>query len=205
MRNVWFTLLIVLCTVAVGVYFVVRPTLHHETTPSVLRVGVLPDEGVEALRKRYVPLLKYLSEKTGLDFQLVLSPDYNGLVRMFGNREVELAYFGGLTFVQALDSYDAAPLVMRDVDTRFTSWFLVKGGKAAHGFSDFKGKRFTFGSRLSTSGHLMPRHFMRSEKQIIPEVFFSEVNLESFTSQRLTSAAEKSWVLRHYCAGTTRH
>ena len=120
MRNVWFPLLIVLCTVAAGVYFVLRPALHHETTPLVMRVGVLPDEGVESLRKWYAPLLDYLSAKTGLEFQLVLPSGYGELLRMFGNREVELAYFGGLTFVQAFDTYAAAPLVMRDVDTRFT-------------------------------------------------------------------------------------
>ncbi len=64
---------------------------------------------------------------------------------------------------------------MRDVDTRFTSWFLVKDGETAHDLTDFKGKIFTFGSRLSTSGHLMPRHFLQTEMQIIPEEFFSEV------------------------------
>ena len=35
--------------------------------------------------------------------------------------------------------------------------------------------RFSFGSELSTSGHLMPRHFLRSEWQIEPEAFFSAV------------------------------
>ncbi len=140
MRNVWFPLLIVLCTVAAGVYFVLRPALHHETTPLVMRVGVLPDESVEALRKRYAPLLDYLSATTGLEFQLVLPSGYGELLRMFGNREVELAYFGGLTFVQAFDTYAAAPLFMRDVDTRFTSWFVAKGSKAAQGFFDLRGR-----------------------------------------------------------------
>ena len=36
--------------------------------------------------------------------------------------------------------------------------------------------RFGFGSKLSTSGHLMPRYFMKSELQISPETFFSVVD-----------------------------
>ena len=175
MKTIWFSLLTVLCSVVAGVYFIVQPTFHHEATPTVLRVGVLPDVSVENLHKRYDPLLDHLSAGSGLDIKLVIPADYNELVRLFRDHEVDLVYFGGITFVQAHDLHNAEPLVMRDVDTRFTSYFLVKDGDPAHDLVDFKGKSFTFGSRLSTSGHLMPRHLMRMEKQIIPEEFFAEV------------------------------
>ncbi len=100
MRIFWISLLVVLCAVIAGI-FAVRPTFHHETTPSILRVGILPDENGDALRKRYDPLLEYLSAKIGVDTKLVLPSDYSDLVRLFREREVELAYFGGLTFVRA--------------------------------------------------------------------------------------------------------
>ncbi len=175
MKTHWFALLTVLCAIAAGVYFIVQPTFLHEATPSVWRVGILPDESVDTLHQRYDPLLDHLSAETGLDFKLIVPSDYSELVRLFRDHEVELAHFGGLTFVQAYIFHHAEPLVMRDVDTRFTSWFLVKDGDPAHDLADFKGKVFTFGSRQSTSGHLMPRHFMQTEKQIIPEEFFTEV------------------------------
>lgn len=175
MRIISIALLVILCVVIAG-FLTVQPSFHHETTSSILRIGILPDESEEALRKRYAPFSQYLSAKTGIDVRLVLPSDYGDLVRLFRDREVDLAYFGGLTFVQANVLYDAMPLVMRDVDTRFTSWFLVKDGEAARDLADFRGKRFTFGNRLSTSGHLMPRHFMQTEMQIIPEGFFSEVH-----------------------------
>lgn len=175
MKTIWLALLIVICAVAAGTYFVVQPTFHQEATPSILRVGVLPDESLETLHQRYDPLLAHLSAETGIDFKLVLPSDYSELVRLFRDHEVDMAYFGGLTFVQAHIFHHAEPLVMRDVDTRFTSWFLVKEDDPAHDLADFKGKIFTFGSRMSTSGHLMPRHFMHTEKHIIPEGFFTEV------------------------------
>ncbi len=175
MKTNWFALLAILCIVAAGIYVIIQPKFRHEATPSVLRVGVLPDESVEALHQRYDPLLDHLSAETGLDFKLVPPSDYDELVRLFRDHKVDLAYFGGLTFVQAHLFYHAEPLVMRDVDTRFTSWFLVRDSDPAHGLADFKGKVFTFGSRLSTSGHLMPRHFLQTEKQLIPEEYFTEV------------------------------
>ncbi len=175
MKVKWFALLTVLCAIAAGIYFIVQSTFRHETTPSVLHVGVLPDESTEALHQRYDPLLAHLSAEVGFNLKLVPSSDYGELVRMFRDHEVDLAYFGGLTFVQAHIFYHAEALVMRDVDTRFTSWFLIKNDEPAHELADFKGKVFTFGSRLSTSGHLMPRHFMQTRQQIIPEEFFAEV------------------------------
>lgn len=176
MRSIRLTLLLVICTASFGIYFTLQPSFHHEAAPSTLRIGVLPDEDTDALRQRYAPLLEYLSTATGLDSHLVLPSDYRELVAMFRDRKLDLAYFGGLTFVQALDTADAEPLIMRDIDTRFTSWFLVKSSETAQNLADFKGKTFTFGSNLSTSGHLMPRHFMGTEFQVLPEAFFSKVN-----------------------------
>ena len=145
-------------------------------TPSVLRVGVLPDENTEVLRNRYAPLLKYLSETIGIDTQLILPSNYQELSTQFRDGEIELAYFGGLTFVQASMNSDAEPLVMRDIDRRFVSWFLARPNEDKKQLSDFEGMHLSFGSQLSTSGHLMPRHFMNSEMQIEPENFFSAVD-----------------------------
>ena len=145
-------------------------------TPTVIRVGVLPDENFEVLRKRYAPLLKYLSETIGIDTQLILPANYQELSRLFQDGEIELAYFGGLTFVQASINSNAEPLVMRDIDTRFVSYFLARPNEDRKQLSDFEGMRFSFGSQLSTSGHLMPRHFMKSEMQIEPESYFSVVD-----------------------------
>jgi len=178
MKSSWFALLIVIVTViAASTYYSVQPMLvhFHETTPSVVRIGVLPDMSKKDLHQRFDPLLKYLSEETGLDFKLVLPADYQDLLHLFRVKEVDLAFFGGLTFVRAHTFYQAEPLVMRDVDSRFTSVFLVNNSDLASELADLKGRSLAFGSRLSTSGHLMPRHFMQNEKHIIPEEFFGKV------------------------------
>jgi phosphonate transport system substrate-binding protein len=147
-----------------------------ESEPSIdiLRIGILPDEGEEALRERYVPLLEFLSQASGLPYKLVIPNNYAELVRQFGEGQIDLAYFGGVTFVNANSEYGAMPLVMRDVDSHFTSAFIV----ADEGFRNLKelqGKRFSFGSRLSTSGHLMPRHFLHAERGIAPEKYFGSI------------------------------
>ena len=172
------TLLIILLTVVVlSVYYTADPmwTNLGKAKPSVVRVGVLPDMSEGDLRRRYDPLLQYLSKQTGLDFTLFIPPDYEELLRLFGKGEIDLALFGGVTFVQANDLHQAEPLVMRDVDTRFISVFLVRHNDPATELSDFEDKVLAFGNSLSTSGHLMPRYFLQQNKQIKPEDFFAQV------------------------------
>ena len=63
---------------------------------------------------------------------------------------------------------------MRDTDIQFTSCYIVRGEDPRTSIADFAGEAFSFGPELSTSGHLMPRHFMRVDG-IIPEDVFASV------------------------------
>jgi phosphonate transport system substrate-binding protein len=174
----WINFLVVLVIViAVGIYFTVGPmmTRMDQTAESIVRIGVLPDMNAEELQKRYTPLLRYLSEETGLEFELILPTNYAELLHFFGRGEVDLALFGGLTFVQANSLYQAEPLVMRDVDTRFISVFVIRNNDPATELNHLRGKVLAFGSTLSTSGHLMPRYFLQTNKQIIPEKYFGQI------------------------------
>ncbi len=176
-----------LIAVIVGAAAVVTVVLMVTTTGfrlqdevTVIRVGVLPDEDAAELDRRYAPFLQHISRQTGLDLRLVVPDSYRDLLARFGRQELELAYFGGLTFVNAQIDHDARPLVMRDVDARFTTYFVVKGDGPLSDCvnlmcADLAGKVITFGSRLSTSGHLMPRHFLATEKAIVPETYFGDV------------------------------
>ena len=150
-------------------------TKSENDTPTVLRIGVLPDQNPEILQQQYGPLAEYLSAQTGIQTRLVIPADYADAVRLFREDKIDLSYFGGLTFVQAQTSYGAVPLVMREIDTRFASWFLVKPEYAQLQLSDLKDKSLSFGSKLSTSGHLMPRHFLLQQWQIDAETFFSDI------------------------------
>lgn len=146
----------------------------RQSAPEILRVGVLPDESKAVLRDRYQPLLDHLSAYSGVRMELVIPANYRELVDLFDQGEVDLAYFGGMSFLQAERRSRAVPLVMRDVDLTFRSYFLVRSENPADSLAELKGAKFAFGSSLSTSGHLMPRYFMQ-DSGIQPERWFSKV------------------------------
>ena len=149
-----------------------RSSDTHEL--DVLRVGVLPDQHADQIATRYQDLLEYLENKLGIPYKLVIPESYAMLVEEFVQKRIDLANFGAVTYLQARQRAQAVPLVMRDIDTKFTSYFLVRTKESAQDISDFSGKRFCFGDKNSTSGHLMPRHFL-IQQDIVPESFFSEV------------------------------
>ena len=88
-------------------------------------------------------------------------------VSAFRSGGLDLAWFGGLTGVQArLQTTGSQVLAQRDIDARFRSVFIANTNSglqpitSINGLTSLRGKRFSFGSESSTSGRLMPQHFL---------------------------------------------
>ncbi len=130
-------------------------------TNEVFKIGAIPDQNAADLDKGMTAVAKYLSEKTGLKVEFVPSVDYAALVTGFQRGEIHMAWFGGLTSVQARNLVpDAESIVQRPRDAEFHSVFITQAQENINKLEDLKGKSFTFGSESSTSGHLMPRYFL---------------------------------------------
>lgn len=140
----------------------------------VLRVAVLPDQSAENLRHRYLPLLEHIKSYTGMEYKLLIPESYDQLLEWFVDKKIDIARFGGVTYIKAHARSKADPLVMRDIDGHFRSVLLVHVKNPAKRLQDIKGASFSFGSRLSTSGHFMPRYFFQ-KKNISPETYFNHV------------------------------
>jgi phosphonate transport system substrate-binding protein len=131
----------------------------------VLRVSAIPDEAPTELQRKFKPLGDYLTQETGMDVQFTPVTDYAAVVEGLATGKIDLAWLGGFTYVQAKlrTQGGAQPLVQRAEDEKFTSKFIVPASSTAKSLADLKGKNFAFGSPSSTSGHLMPRHFLAKE------------------------------------------
>jgi len=148
--------------------------VEDEATPAVLRIGVLPSQAKDRLIARFEPLIRYLESTTGLESQLLIPEDYSDLLEKFEAGHIDLAWFGGLTFVQAEQKSHIVAIAFRDIDLQFTSCYLAKVADTRMRITEFAGESFSFGPELSTSGHLMPRYFM-TEEGLDPEKFFESV------------------------------
>jgi len=127
----------------------------------VFRVTAIPDESPTELARKAGPLIKYLEARLGMKVEYTPVTDYAAAVEALVNRKVDLAWFGGFTFVQAnvRSGGKVIPVAQREEDEKFRSVFIT-GDPAIQKLADLKGKDVSFGSQSSTSGHLMPRSFL---------------------------------------------
>ena len=157
-------LLIAVVSVFIGL---LAASCAQEEAPT-LRVGGIPDQDAQRLARRYEIFSDYLSKELDVPVEYVPSVSYSAVVTAFSQNDVQLAFFGALTGVQArMQNPGARAIVQRAHDAEFHSKYVVRGGDEfadLNSLDDLVGKTgdltITFGSESSTSGHLMPRYFL---------------------------------------------
>jgi phosphonate transport system substrate-binding protein len=142
---------------------------------AVFKVTAIPDESPTELARKAAPLVKYLEKTLGMKVEFTPVSDYAASVEALANKQVDLAWYGGFTFVQASvrSGGKVIPLVQREEDEKFRSVFITSD-PAIKTLADLKGKTVSFGSASSTSGHLMPRSFLL-QANINPDKDFKRV------------------------------
>lgn len=137
-----------------------------------IRVTGIPTENPTELARQAEPLVAYLEKRLGAKVEYVPVTDYGAAVQALAAGKVDFAWLGGFTYVQARNLAKVVPLCQRDIDRQFKSLFITSD-PSIKSPDDLKGKTFAFGSKSSTSGHLMPRYFLTSQFKIDPDKDFS--------------------------------
>jgi phosphonate transport system substrate-binding protein len=170
----------------------------------VLVFTAIPDQDETRLVQRFTRMAEYLTEKLGVQVKYLPVTSYPAAVTAFTNDQVQLAWFGGFTGVQARRQVPGSLAIAQGAeDVAFKSFIIanVKTGlKKSDNFpKEIVGKTFTFGARASTSGRLMPEFFIR--KQFAsrgPDEIFARVGFSgdhSRTIQLVQSGAFEVGVL----------
>jgi len=143
--------------------------------PPALRVTAIP-EARESFQKSEAVFTAWLARQTGVPVVLRLADTYDEAVALLASREADLGWLGGVTTVQIMSKSGGRilPIVIREKDREFKSYVIARTSLGATSLEGLRGKRFTFGSPSSTSGHVMPRFFMQ-ERGLMPEKLFGSV------------------------------
>lgn len=175
----------------------------------VFRVTTIPEEAATEQVRKFTPLASYLEKRLGMKVEFTPVSDYPAAVEALVNKKVDLVWFGGFTHVQAQlrSGGKIVPIAQREEDTKFQSVFIAKTDSGIKALADLKGKQISFGSQSSTSGHLMPRHFLL-QAQINPEKDFRRIaysgahdaTIASVVSGKVDAAALDITVWRKFVA-----
>lgn len=159
--------------------------------PQHLVIALLPDRNPEQLLKDHDPLFTYLSQKLEVSYEVIIPSSYEDLLNKFQARDIDMAFFGGITFTKAMKQSGAVPLVMRNIDLNFISYLIVHSDSQLNNIEMLSNMRFSFGSPLSTSGHIMPRYYMKA-LNIIPEEYFSKVQYSGSHTATINDVINKT-------------
>ena len=156
----------------------------------------IPDQDETALQARFDKVAGYLSEVLQHEVKFVPVKSYAASVTAFRNDDVQLAWFGGLSGVRArLLSEGSKAIAQGTEDPNFKSYFIAhKNSVSTHSTSSngkdlpeyILNKTFTFGSKGSTSGRLMPEFFLRQQFGKSPEKIFEKVGFSGNHSRTIS-------------------
>lgn len=181
------------------------PALVRSVRAEVIPLAftAIPDQDESRLVERFGRVATYLQAQLGLPVAYVPVKTYPAAVTAFTNNQVQLAWFGGFTGVQARRAVPGSEAIAQGAeDTKFRSFFIANsklGLAHADGFPrGIEGHSFTFGARASTSGRVMPEYFIRQAFNKAPDQVFSRVGFSgdhTRTLQLVQSGAYEAGVM----------
>ncbi|MBL4826294.1 MAG: putative selenate ABC transporter substrate-binding protein [Spongiibacteraceae bacterium] len=160
----------------------------------------IPDVDETRLNARFTKVAHYLQQQLGVEVKYIPVKSYAAAVSAFRNKQVQLAWFGGLSGVQARRlSPGAEAIAQGEEDQFFKSYFIAHnstGLKKSDKLSEhIKGLSFTFGSKSSTSGRLMPEYYLTKNFKQSPDQLFSRVGFSGNHSRTIALVQSGSYQL----------
>ncbi len=160
------------------------------SAPKTLVFSAIPDQDQSQLIKRFGKVADYLTQQLGIPVKYVPVKSYSAAITSFRNNQIQLAWFGGLSGVRArLLVPGSEAIAQGKEDTEFVTYFIAHhstGLKESAAFpADIAGKTFTFGSKGSTSGRLMPEFYIREYLKKSPDDTFSRVGFSGNHSRTI--------------------
>lgn len=145
----------------------------------VLRFSAIPNQNATELKAKFDPLAAHLSKELGITVEFFPSADYKASVEAFKNGQIQLAWFGGVTGVQARAAVPGAKAIVQGKeDTAFKSYFIAHKDTGLEKSDTFPAGlgalKFAFGSETSTSGRVMPSWYIKQNSGKAEKDFFAQ-------------------------------
>lgn len=124
----------------------------------------------------YRPLADYLAKRLGREVKLFTVDTWEGLAKSLANGETDLSLMGPWGYVLANHEAGAQVVstILYDGKPEYFAITVTNPKSGINSLEDLKGKTFAFGDKGSTSGYLIPLHYLMI-KGVDPEKYFSKV------------------------------
>lgn len=150
----------------------------------------IPDEDETQLRTRFDKVAHYLEQALQVEVKYVPVKSYSAAVTAFRNNQVQLAWFGGLSGVQARRLVPGSQAIAQGYEDQFFKTYFIAhhstGLKPSSEFPNLQGYTFTFGSKDSTSGRLMPEFYTEQHAKLAVDKLFKRIGFSGDHSRTIS-------------------
>lgn len=146
--------------------------------PKTVRFGIIPTEESSATLAKWQPFFDYLGKTLGVEVKPQVGADYTAVILAMQNKQLDVAYFGPKSYVDAAERA-GAEAVVKDNTVKgglgYHSIIISKKGGAVGSITAAKGKNFAFVDPESTSGYLIPLTYVLNTLKTKPDAYFGRV------------------------------
>jgi phosphonate transport system substrate-binding protein len=142
----------------------------------VLRFGVIPFESAEELIKNVTPMMDVISKGLDMEVKPFIAADYTGVIEAFRGKKLDAAFLTPASYVMGKREANVRVILksQRNGNPYYYGVIIARTDSGINTLNDLKGKKFSFGDPLSTSGYVFPKKLLLDNK-INPETDFSHV------------------------------
>ncbi|MCX8030851.1 MAG: phosphate/phosphite/phosphonate ABC transporter substrate-binding protein [Thermodesulfovibrionales bacterium] len=147
---------------------------YTEYGPKTIKVAILPLYSPLTIYKRYDPLMRYLSEKTGYEFKLVIPKNFEEFIQLIMDGKVDFSYQNPYVFSIISKKYPIKPLAItvgEDCtteegicgDEKFRGLIITRNDGKINTLEDLKGKKIMIVSPTSAGGYLSQKLYLEKK------------------------------------------
>ena len=122
----------------------------------VVKIGYMNCNNEEETRHRFLPMTRYLSDKVGVDFEMV-PVDTLDFEKRFKDGEFTFTHTNSLLYIVLRERYKLTLIATEkrgNFGTRTAGAIIVRKRSGIKSIQELRGKRFAFGPMLAPTGYL---------------------------------------------------
>ncbi|NJM98274.1 MAG: phosphonate ABC transporter substrate-binding protein [Phormidesmis sp. RL_2_1] len=156
-----------------------------------LEFGIISTESQDNQKPKWEPFIAAMSEALGRDVKASYATDYAGVIEAMGAGKVQMAWYGGKSYIEAAERSDAeafAQTVGSDGSKGYYAYLITNkenpilsdidtaaGDGDQYVVKNAANLTFAFNDPNSTSGFLVPSYYVFAQNDVNPEQAFKEL------------------------------
>ena len=115
--------------VAMVVALVASSMMSTAALAETFTFTAIPDADESRLNARFGKVADYLSEQLGVDVKYIPVKSYPAAITAFRNDQVQLAWFGGLSGVQARELVEGSEAIAQGYEDQFFKTYIIANSR----------------------------------------------------------------------------